>query len=146
MEQKNDTPDMPMPCIAGCGFYGNPIYNNMCSKCFKEKTQSSEKKGKKLNSNVYKWHDSMPNANASPSIADTPILPTQQKAALPSPVKQSPPSVDSSLKAENPPTSPPSEQAKPSEISGQDEPNDDTPSKPVQENKGRCFKCRVKVV
>ncbi|KAJ2961947.1 hypothetical protein NQZ79_g2839 [Umbelopsis isabellina] len=121
MEQKNDTPDMPIACIAGCGFYGNPIYNNMCSKCFKEKTQSSEKK-------------------------DTPILPTQQKAvSTPSPVKQPPPSEDSSLKAENPPTLPPSEQAKPSEISDQDEPHDDTPPKPVQENKGRCFKCRVKV-
>lgn len=45
MEPKNDTPDMPMPCIAGCGFYGNPIYNNMCSKCFKDHAQAKEKKG-----------------------------------------------------------------------------------------------------
>jgi hypothetical protein len=96
-------------------------------------------------------HDMVPNFKCSYITsfihADTPILPTQQKAvSAPSPVKQPPPSEDSSLKAENPPTSPPSEQAKPSEISEQDEPHDDTPPKPVQENKGRCFKCRVKVV
>jgi hypothetical protein len=44
MEQ-NDSVDSPAPCIAGCGFYGNKIYNGMCSKCFKE-AQAQVKKGK----------------------------------------------------------------------------------------------------
>lgn len=34
--EDNKTPEAPTPCTAGCGFYGNKIYNNMCSKCFKE--------------------------------------------------------------------------------------------------------------
>lgn len=29
-------------CANGCGFYGNPIYNNMCSKCFKETQKCSQ--------------------------------------------------------------------------------------------------------
>ncbi|KAG1049093.1 hypothetical protein G6F46_008691 [Rhizopus delemar] len=34
--EDNNTPEVPITCTAGCGFYGNKIYNNMCSKCFKE--------------------------------------------------------------------------------------------------------------
>lgn len=34
--EDNKAPEAPSPCTAGCGFYGNKIYNNMCSKCFKE--------------------------------------------------------------------------------------------------------------
>ncbi|KAI8372647.1 hypothetical protein EDC96DRAFT_500071 [Choanephora cucurbitarum] len=34
--EDNNVPEAPSPCTAGCGFYGNKIYNNMCSKCFKE--------------------------------------------------------------------------------------------------------------
>jgi len=119
MEQKNDTSDMPMPCTAGCGFYGNPIYNNMCSKCFKDSSQSSEKK-------------------------DTPILSSQQQQqqqqqqplAAPESAKQPP--VD---EIDNTPTAP----SEPKASETEDAPQDDTPSKPVQTNKGRCFKCRIKV-
>lgn len=34
--EDNNALEAPTPCTAGCGFYGNKIYNNMCSKCFKE--------------------------------------------------------------------------------------------------------------
>jgi A20-like zinc finger len=44
MEQK-DSADQPATCIGGCGFYGNKIYNGMCSKCFKE-SQAQLKEGK----------------------------------------------------------------------------------------------------
>nr|CAG8588783.1 3457_t:CDS:2 [Entrophospora candida] len=33
-------------CIKGCGFYGNPTFNNMCSQCFKE---TSNKNGQNAN-------------------------------------------------------------------------------------------------
>ncbi|KAH8552367.1 hypothetical protein BGW37DRAFT_491638 [Umbelopsis sp. PMI_123] len=114
MEQKNDTPDMPMPCIAGCGFYGNPIYNNMCSKCFKDKSQS-QKKDTPIHS-----------SQSSPAVAPQPTKDEPQ----PQPVAHNTPIVSSEVEA--------------SETSS-DLPKDDTPSKPVQENKGRCFKCRIKV-
>ncbi|CAO3694302.1 unnamed protein product [Rhizopus stolonifer] len=41
--EDNNTPEAPIPCTAGCGFYGSKIYNNMCSKCFKELEKNDQK-------------------------------------------------------------------------------------------------------
>ncbi|KAG0172273.1 zinc finger domain-containing protein [Apophysomyces sp. BC1034] len=40
--EDNNTPDIPTHCTAGCGFYGNKIYNNMCSKCFKQQAEQNK--------------------------------------------------------------------------------------------------------
>lgn len=36
MEGNNTSQNMPILCANNCGFYGNPINNNMCSQCFKQ--------------------------------------------------------------------------------------------------------------
>jgi len=43
MEDNNaqNAQNLPITCANGCGFYGNPINNNMCSKCFKELNQKN---------------------------------------------------------------------------------------------------------
>ncbi|KAK9768622.1 hypothetical protein K7432_000607 [Basidiobolus ranarum] len=40
MEQNNSS--MPEFCVNNCGFYGSPIYNQMCSKCFKQLNEDSK--------------------------------------------------------------------------------------------------------
>ncbi|KAI9276231.1 hypothetical protein BY458DRAFT_506048 [Sporodiniella umbellata] len=42
MEQESK--EAPILCKAGCGFYGNPGFDDMCSKCFKETSQKQRKR------------------------------------------------------------------------------------------------------
>jgi hypothetical protein len=90
-------------------------------------------------------HGSNPNLLHFPPPTDTPILSSQQQQqqqqqqqplAAPESAKQPP--VD---EIDNTPTAP----SEPKASETEDAPQDDTPSKPVQTNKGRCFKCRIKV-
>ncbi|KAI8875312.1 hypothetical protein K501DRAFT_326823 [Backusella circina FSU 941] len=147
----NDTPSTPL-CTAGCGFYGNEVFNNMCSQCYKASQQ--------------KKTPSSPVIIPPPSTTTTTTTSTSTKAvddnkqvesAVSSPMSISTPSSEvtlnprkhlrtpspepSALRSSAPPPSISSPSCSSVDVAV------DSPSseKPIQTNKGRCFKCRVKI-
>ncbi|KAF9320134.1 zinc finger domain-containing protein [Podila horticola] len=71
----NNTQNMPILCANNCGFYGNPLNNNLCSKCFKELGQ---KNGAHQDAATTK-----PSSQPEPSTSNTsPTPPTSQDATV----------------------------------------------------------------
>jgi hypothetical protein len=106
----------PTLCVAGCGFFGNSTFNNMCSQCYKAKNKDASIKTPSLESK-------------DDTTVISAIEKTRKHLRSPSPDE---------LRASSAPAS---NLASPAPTAGEAE----TTSKTVQMNKGRCFKCRLKV-
>ncbi|KPP65521.1 AN1-type zinc finger protein 6-like [Scleropages formosus] len=46
MAQETNQTQVPMLCATGCGFYGNPRTNGMCSVCYKDFLQRQNSNGR----------------------------------------------------------------------------------------------------
>ncbi|XP_066491959.1 AN1-type zinc finger protein 6 isoform X2 [Tiliqua scincoides] len=105
MAQETNHSQAPMLCSTGCGFYGNPRTNGMCSVCYKEHLQRQNGSNGRISpsaTSVSSLTESLPVQCTEGSIQEAPS--TLDSTAIP-PMQPSPVSSPSLLLAESVATS-----------------------------------------
>ncbi|GAB1302271.1 AN1-type zinc finger protein 5 [Apodemus speciosus] len=127
-QETNQTPG-PMLCSTGCGFYGNPRTNGMCSVCYKEHLQRQQNSGRMSPMGTASGSNSPTSDSASVQRADASLNNCEGAAG------------STSEKSRNPVVTQPSPSvSQPSSSQGEEK----APELP-KPKKNRCFMCRKKV-
>ncbi|KAI7862326.1 hypothetical protein BDF14DRAFT_1857320 [Spinellus fusiger] len=117
--EDNNTVNGPTPCTAGCGFYGSKIYNQMCSKCFKEQEQHSKQE----------LPASTMTQLLGAQVLDVPSAKVEH-------IEHVDPSEHDAIE--------PIHTTHPTELIEQVEQEEEN-KRPTQKSKGRCFTCHLKI-
>ncbi|XP_043533569.1 AN1-type zinc finger protein 6 isoform X3 [Chiloscyllium plagiosum] len=160
MAQETNQTQVPMLCTTGCGFYGNPRTNGMCSVCYKDFLQRQNNNGRispvspNLNSlsEVYPVQCTQDNLPAIPSFSSSSSSTSGQSRSVSNQLlllsreSVTNPQTDGDHTEDNQAMTKKELQASLSEEIAQtsSDGQDKSPEKPKQK-KNRCFTCRKKV-